>query len=96
MDTYWAMDTVASPRSLIARLFTKRLALALGIVFSMGFFLQLHGHTPLFSFADERPSALQIARSAVIAEVFEHTWNGYSKHYFGRDTLHPRQQHVRG
>ena len=36
-----------------------------------------------------RPSPIQTARKKAVAAAFQHAWDGYSKHCFGHDTLHP-------
>ncbi|KAI4762616.1 glycoside hydrolase [Aureobasidium sp. EXF-3400] len=35
------------------------------------------------------PSPTQTARKQAVAAAFQHAWDGYTKHCFGHDTLHP-------
>jgi mannosyl-oligosaccharide alpha-1,2-mannosidase len=35
------------------------------------------------------PSPIQTARQHAVVDAYQHAWDGYTKHCFGHDTLHP-------
>ncbi|GAB7351586.1 hypothetical protein MBLNU459_g2208t1 [Dothideomycetes sp. NU459] len=73
----------------IIRIFTaKRVILFISTIIILSLFHSINS-TSFLKPPIDRPSPLQTVRKNEIRDAFQFAWDGYSKHCFGRDTLHP-------